>query len=225
MRRFAFAAFLLLILLLVGCGMNQRVDLGVPQSAGSSEVSLSENTVYRSDISIEDCRLCRDDTDNGALSPWGQNNIALISLNTFEIMPVEINRYDCGQPVEEFAGYGSIEGFESKNGGFSATLMCDYNRGYAAGFVCLYDDAALDIGKAVNFLCENCLNEILPLHPDRCFGVGAIDLATKEVRIFAEGLHGFTLGDFYINCDLQDQENDQQRMDILIFCCSIRYEK
>ena len=232
MRRFAFALLPLLLLFLAGCGMMQKAgpgeaqsdNLSVPQSAAPSDDSLSENTVYRSNISAENCRLCGSGTDSGRPSPWGQNSIALISLNTFEIMPVGINRYDGGQPVEEVAGYGSIEGGTGKDGGFSATLICDHDRGYATGFVCFHDDEVLDINKMADFLCEDCLNEILPTYPDRCFGAGAIDLATKEVRIFAEGLHGFTLGGFYIDCDLQDQENDQQRMDILIFYCPIRYE-
>lgn len=233
MRRCAFAALLLPVLLLAGCGMVQSTDSGrppsddsgVPQSAGSSEISFSENVICRSNLSAEDCRLCGSGTDSGLPSPWGQDNIALISLNTFEIVPAGINRYDGGQPVEEFAGYSSIESGVSKNGGFSATLICDCDRGYATGFVDFHDDAVLDTGEASNFLCENCLNKLLPLYPDRCFGVGAIDLATKEVRIFAEDLGGFTLGDFYIDCDLQDRENAQGRMDILIFYCPARYEK
>lgn len=74
-------------------------------------------------------------------------------------------------------------------------------------------------------MCENCPNAILPLTPDRCFGVGAINLATKEVHIFAEDLNGFTLGDFYIGCDLQDPDGDEPRMDILIFYCPIQDQK
>lgn len=233
MKRFTFAAFLLLIFLLAGCEMMQTAEpnalqsdnSGAPQGAGPSDISFSENTIYRSGTSAEDCRLCGSGTDNETPFPWGQNNIALISLNTFEIIPVGINRYDGGQPVEEFAGFGSIGGGQSGDSGFSATLMCDHDRGYATGSVCFHDDAVLDTGKAAEFLCENCLNEILPLHPDRCFGVGAIDLATKEVRIFAEDLNGFTLGDFYIDCDLQNPDGDKPRMDILVFACPIRYQK
>ena len=233
MRRFVFALFLLPVLLLAGCEMMQTAapvepqsdDSGAQQSAGSSDASFSENTIYRSGTSAEDCRLCGSNTDNEMPSPWGENNIALISLNTFEIIPVGINRYDGGQLVEEFAGYGSFGGGAGKNGGFLATLMCDHDRGYATGLVCFHDDAVLDTGKAAEFLCENCLNKILPRQADRCFGVGAINLDTREVRLFAEGLNGFTLGDFYINCDLQDPNVDKPRMDILIFYCPIRYEK
>ena len=83
----------------------------------------------------------------------------------------------------------------------------------------------LDISKAANLLCVDCLNGILPSQIDLCFGVGAVNLATREVRIFEERLGGFTSGDFYIDCDLQDLDGDTHRMDILIFYAPIRYEK
>ena len=45
-----------------------------------------------STVSAEDCFLC----GSGAGDPfyWGQNNVGIISLHTFEVLPVEINRYD-----------------------------------------------------------------------------------------------------------------------------------
>ena len=119
----------------------------------------------------------------------------------------------------------SFGGGESKDGGFDASLLQNYDRGYATGHVDFYCDEVLDISKAAGFLCEDCLNEILPSRIDRCFGVGAINLATKEVRIFEKHLGGFGLGDFYIDCDLRDRDGDTHRMDFLIFYCPIRYEK
>ena len=100
--------------------------------------------------------------------------------------------------------------------------MQDSDRGYATGSVDFHSDEVLDTSKAADFLCANCLNEILPLQIDRCCGVGAVNLATREVRIFEERLGGFTLGDFYIDCDLRDLEGDAHRMDILVFSCPIR---
>ena len=88
-----------------------------------------------------------------------------------------------------------------------------------------YNDEVLDVSKAAGYLCEECLNKILPPRIDRCFGVGAINLATKEVRVFEEHLGGFGLGDFYIDCDLQDWNGSKHRMDLLIFYCPIRFEK
>ena len=217
MRRFVFALLLPLTLVSAGCGITQ--------STVSNDTAVSANLAYYSDISAEDCYLCGGGIENLIPSYWGQNNIALISLNTFEIKPLEINRYNRdGQRLEEYAGTVSFGGGGSKDGGFSASLMQDYDRGYATVSVDFYNDAMLDISKAAGFLCADCLNEILPSQSDRCFGVGAVNLATKEVRIFEEHLSGFTLGDFYIDCDLQNQDGDTHRMDILIFYCPVRYQ-
>ena len=218
MRRFIFAVFLPLILVLTGCGMDRGIG---------SETTFSTRTSYSSDTSAEDCYLCGGGIENLIPSYWGQNNIAFISLNTFEIKPLEINRYDKidGRLIEEYAGTVSFGGAGSKDGGFSASLMQDSDRGYATGIVDFNNDEVLDISKTADFLCENCLNELLPSQIDRCFGVGVVNLAIKKIRIFEERLSGFTLGNFYIDCDLQDQGGDKHRMDLLVFYCPMRYEK
>ena len=219
MRRFILILFLLLMLMLAGCKVGQSAD--------SNSATASVKTPYHSDISTEDCYLCGGGIENLMSYYWGQNNIALISLNTFEIKPLEINRYDRtdGRLIEEYAGAVSFGGSGSKDGGFAASLLQNYDRGYATGHVDFYDDEVLDVSKAAGFLCEECLNKILPSQLDRYFGVGAINLATKEIRVFEEHLRGFGLGDFYIDCDLQDRDDGKRWMNLLIFYCPIQYEK
>lgn len=218
MRQSVFALLLALMLVLTGCVMKQSTDL--------SNASDFSKTVYSSDTSTKNCYLCGDGIRNLIPSYWDQNNIALISLNTFEIKPLEINRYNGidGRLVEEYAGTVSLV-VGNNNGGFSTNLMLNSDRGYATGSVSLNGDEMLDLNKVASFLCEDCLNGILPAQVDECFGLGAINLSTGKVRIFDEHLGGFTLGDFYVKCDLQEKNGDTRRMDILIFFCPIRYEK
>ena len=220
MRQFIFHLLLLLMLILAGCKVGQSVD--------SNGAAASVKTPYSSDTSTEDCYLCGGGIEN--LTPsyyWGQNNIALISLNTFEIKPLEINRYDRidGRLIEEYAGTVSFGGNGSKDGGFAASLLQNYDRGYTTGHVDFYDDEVLDVSKAAGLLCEGCLNKILSSQLDQYFGVGVINLATKEVRIFEEHLRGFGLGNFYIDCVLKDRDDGKRRMNIMIIYCPIRYEK
>ena len=219
MRQLIFVLLLPFILVLAGCEMKQNTY--------SSDTTVSAKTVYSSDTSAEDCYLCGGGIESLIPSYWGQNNIALFSLNTFEIKPLEINRYDIvdGRLIEEYVGAVSFGGSNSKDGGFGASLLQNYDRGYATGHVDFCDDETLDVNKAAGFLCEDCLNKILPSQIDRYFGVGAINLATKEIRIFEKHLRGFGLGDFYIDCDLQEQGNGKHRMNLLVFYCPIRYEK
>ena len=105
MRRSTFTLPLILVLFLTGCEMMQTAASSIPESTDSSSLSFSENLTYSSNISPDDCYLCNGKIENLIPSKWGQNNIALISLNTFEIKPLEINRYDGDQLIEEFAGF------------------------------------------------------------------------------------------------------------------------
>ena len=147
-------------------------------------------------------------------------------MNTFEMKPIEINRYDIdGQMIEEAIGAVSLGGGASKDGGFSATVLLDYDRGYATGSMEFHDDKTLDIDKAVTFLCAECLNEILPQDIEQCFGVGVISLATKEIHIFEQCVTGFGLGDFYIDCDLKEPSRGSCQMSLFIVYCPIRYEE
>lgn len=103
--------------------------------------------------------------------------------------------------------------------------MLEYDRGYADGSVDFFSDEALDVDEAASFLCADCLNGILPKEISQCLGVGAINLDTKEIRLFEKNLAGFGLGNFYIHCDLKEQKNgDSYRMDLLILYCPLRYK-
>lgn len=217
MKRIAAIALIVLALCLLGYGMFRKASAG----------TASEKIVYSSEVSAEDCCLC----GNGIIEDmipfyWGQDNIALISLNTFEIKPIEINRYDIdGQMIEEAIGVVSLGGGASKDGGFSATVLLDYDRGYATGSMEFHDDKTLDVDKAATFLCAECLNEILPQDIEQCFGVGVISLATKEIHLFEQCVTGFGLGDFYIDCDLKEPSRGSCQMSLFIVYCPIRYEE
>lgn len=211
MKRFSIIPLLLVMLVLSGCGMEQS-------STASAEAS------YTSDTPAEDCYLCGGGIENLLLAfYWGQDNIALLSLNTFDIKPIEINRYDrlTGQLIEEYAGTASHGGGGSIDGGFSTNLLLDDDRGYADGTLDFCNDEVLNIDKITEFLCADCLNKILPPQSGQCFGVGVIHLDTKEVRVFEKQLSGFGLGDFRIDCDWVNQNG--KRMSLLIFYCPIRY--
>lgn len=162
-------------------------------------------------VPAEDCFLC----GRAEESPWGQNNIGIISLNTFEIMPVGINRYDDGGwLIEENTGCVRMRSFQSRENGFRGSGMEDPDRGYAILTVTLGEDGAADREKAAAFLCEECLERI----GAEGIGLGAVDLITGEVRAFDKQTKGFGLGDFYIHCDWEGEE----KLELLVFYSPLR---
>lgn len=220
MKRWICTLLIWAILALPGCGQGK--------GAGIDGHTTPEATTYHSATPAEDCYLCGNGAEDLIPLSWGQDNVALFSLNTFEIRPLEINRYDRldGHLIEEAAGVLSFGGSKGRDGGFSTSLLLDCDRGYATGSVEFLGDETLDIDKAASFLCEDCLNKILPQKISQCFGVGAIHLQTKEVCMFEQHLGGFGLGDFRFDCNLrQCGRSNSHQMDLLVFYCPMRYDE
>ena len=89
-------AVLFLIVSLTGCAFDNpaQSDGGVTGKASST-----------------DCPLCGDNGKDAFPSLWGQDNIALVSLSSFDVQLIEINQFDAeGKMREEYAGVVSFAG-------------------------------------------------------------------------------------------------------------------
>lgn len=213
MKRLTLVLLALLLPMLSGC----RAEESPPWDS---------ETEYFSDTSAEDCYLCGGGIENLVSSYWGQKNLAFVSLNTFEIVPLEINRYDKidGHLIEEYVGTTYFGGGSGADGGFSTRLLINCDRGIAGGALDFYNDETLDMDKAASFLCADCLEKIIKSADGPCFGVGMIDLETKNFHILGKRLGGFPLGDYYTFCELQEQKNNHPlQMELLIIYCPRRY--
>ena len=205
-------ATLFLVVCLTGCA--------------SSDDPTQSDGKGMANVTSADCPLCRDIEENSYQSLWGQDNIALVSLNSFDIKPIEINQFDSeGKLREEYAGVVSFAGGAGKDGGFSAHLLVDYNRGFATGTVELNNDITFDYEKVSSSLCADCLEKLEFYEAENCAGVAVINLKTKEIRVFEKDFTGFGLGDFYLDFDLEEGSDGEDEIDLLIFYCPVRYEK
>ena len=117
----------------------------------------------------------------------------------------------------QHVGAVSFDGGDSIDNGFSAILLVDYDNGHAMGPLHFCNDRKLDADQASSFFCENCLNEILLQNLEQCFGVGTVNLSTKETQIFEENISEFILGDFFIDCNLKEPGEDTCWIDLEIF--------
>lgn len=170
----------------------------------------------------EACFLCGSGSGE---SYWGQNNIGIISLNTFAVFPLEINRYDGeGTLIEENTGCASLRSFQNGEEGFYVQVLEDTGRGYALGTVTLYQDEVLDAEKAVAFLCQGCMDTLFSESLTKKFGVGMIDFATGKITLLEEKVTGFGLGDHYIHCGWKETK-DSKGVNIGVFYCPPRYSE
>ena len=205
-------AVLFLIVSLTGCDSSDN-----PAQSGSEVVDNAVST---------DCPLCGGNEENSYQSLWGQDNIALVSLNSYDIKLIGINQFDAeGKPREEYAGVVSFAGGEGKDGGFSAHLLVNYDRGYATGTVELNNDVVFDYEKVSFSLCADCLEKLEFYRAENCVGVAAIDLQTREIRVFEKEYKGFGLGDFYLDFNFEKGSDGENEMNLLILYCPVRYEK
>ena len=79
MRRFLCATTALMVLLTACSGPG----------ATETEPTAYEHIPYVSTITAEECFICGDTQSS---LHWGEENVGILNLNTFEILRIEINR-------------------------------------------------------------------------------------------------------------------------------------
>lgn len=201
---------IVLVLTLTGC------------LAGKSADGYFPDKHFESSVTPEECFICSPSTAH-----WGENNVGIISLNSFEMLPIEINRYhNGGVLIEENTGTFSMRPFHSEEGGFQASLMTDPDRGHASASILLHDDDTLDVEKTACFLCEDCLNNVTGGIVKNEYGLGIINFETKEIQVIEENMKGVSSGDYYVHCDFMgwNKEEKSNQLELLIFYCPLRYK-
>lgn len=197
------ATVILLGLCLTGC-------------AGEEKSRGPEPGKVLSRVAQEACLLCG---DGGAeLFPWGQDNIGIFSLNTFNVTPIDINRYgQDGKPVKSASGTLRTYTGEEQETGCSTSLTVDTDRGMAIIDCALGKDEILDAKRAADVLCQSCLDRALS---EDGTGVGIVDLATGEFRPLERAALGFGLGNYYVHCDWDDSQSWAK---LWVFYTPLRY--
>ena len=93
---------LCILLVLSGCAKPETSDTNTQTTYTHEE---KEEIIYTSKITKDDCYLCSKAGKTLLPAYAGQNNVGIICINTFDMSPVTINRYDDhGNLIEEPAG-------------------------------------------------------------------------------------------------------------------------
>lgn len=218
--------FLLLLVLLIlsGCSQTKANEIDT-QSTYYEEEDVE--MPYTSKVEKEECALCSQAGKTLLLAYAGQTNIGIICINTFDMSPVTINRYnDYGKPIKEKAGGTSMTRNSFGEGGMVTTVTANPDRGYADAHVGFTKDDSVDKDKVESLLCQECLNVIMEDTWEEPYGVGVINFETLEVRLFEKNITAFTFGDYYIDVDRRENKDNSEwtELDLLIFYCPLRYE-
>lgn len=172
---------------------------------------------YVSTITEANCFVCSESKGSPAELHWGEDNIGILNLNTFEILYLGVNRYEGGVLIEEPAGFMQTNGM---SGGVFATT--DPDRGYAHVQIS-GANGAIDAASIQSHLCQSCLDVINGMYfgdyPPEAYAV--VNFAEKSVRPLIQHTTFFTSEHYGIDCEFKEDGD----IDILVFYCPPRYQE
>jgi len=184
------------------------------------EKKTYEHIDYVSAITQDDCFICGTKDDPLTAAHWSEDNVAILDLNTFEILRLEINRYgDHGELVTTEAGYMQSYGMETETGWVHTYVHPD--RGFANVNISRVE-YNVDRDSVQNHLCQTCLDSI----NGDCFGddppaeLAVVNYTEKTIRPLITCTTGFGAGNFYVDCEFKEEG----KIDLLIFYCPPRYK-
>ena len=202
---------LVFLLLLTACSNGEQPSISKKEY---------EHIPYVSDLSQEECFVCGENPNHPTSSYWGEDNVGILNLNTFEVLYIEINRYDDnGQLIEETAGYMQMH---SMSNGESYVHSSD-NPDRGLSHIQIQGDRKPVDAKAIqSFLCQTCLDKI----NDMYFGdyppeeYALVNFSDKSIRPLIKNTTWFTFGNFDVDCDFEEDGD----IDLLIHYCPPRYK-
>lgn len=180
-----------------------------------------EHIDFVSTITQEDCFVCGNSTKDPMSLHWGEDNVAIVNLNTFEVLRLEINRYgDHGELIEETAGYMQTSSLIDNENESYAHAYTFPDNGYA-NVNLTGVQYAIDRDAIQGHLCKSCLDSINELWfgEDPPAEYGILSFEDRTIRPLITYTTGFGMGNFHVDCDFEDGG----KIDLLIFYCPPRY--
>ena len=161
---------------------------------------------YVSTITQEECYICGNNSDFAGFPYWGEDNVGIVNLNTFELLYLPINRYDDhGILIEEPAGYMTSGGMSNEETESYVHAFCFPDNGYAdlqfSGV-----QYAIDRDSVQRHLCQTCLDYINDFMLDEQLAAeyALVNFNDRRIRPLLKGHRWFAVGNYGIDCEFED---------------------
>lgn len=188
------------------------------QKSASASPRSYEHIDFISTIEKEDCCLCG---EAGSLAAyWGQDNLGLVNVNTFEVLSVDINTYDWdGAQIKEAQGV-----LVSRGGYLGESLIhmfTDPDRGDSHVDI-QYVGGTVDPEAIGSYLCEDCLEAFTDCYfeDEEVPEVAVVNFSTRKLRPLVPSYTWFTFGNYAVDCDFQEDES----ISLLVYYCPPRFQ-
>lgn len=173
-----------------------------------------EHIDYISRITSEECYVCGKTGNNAASAYWGEDNVGIVALNTFELVRLEINRYDeNGNLAEESAGYMTSGGLVSEETESYIHAYC-YPDSYYANVQISGVRYEINRESIETHLCQNCLDSVndhwFTDQPPAEYAI--VSFEERTIRPLMRSCAWFSAGNFGIDCEFKEDGN----IDLLI---------
>ena len=197
------SALLVSFLLIVLCGCSTPPT---SENDGDQE-PVSQRTYthveYRSKTTKESCYLCSDNAENKLTRYWGHNNLGLVNLNTFDVVELEINRYDhSGNQI--MAATGAMRMGLVDIGGISFSCRSDPDRSFASARF-THNGEEIDGDKIAGFLCQTCLDNFTKEYivEDIVFPIAIVNFSDRTLTPLQGKITGFAHSDYLAHFDFE----------------------
>ena len=166
--------------------------------------ATAAETEYKSEISPEKCFLCGDQSHQEESVYWGQDNVGLAHLNTFDVLPLRINRYDDSGVIirEEF---GILESDGLYRDDTYANSMTDPDRGYCSIQITKVK-YKIDRKAVQTHLCEDCIQTMNCVYwsEEEPPEFAIINFNDRTIQPLDRALTWFFSGNFGIDCEYKE---------------------
>lgn len=172
---------------------------------------------YVSNINSDNCFVC-----SGQGPYWGEDNVGIVNLNSFELLYLPINRYgDHGELIREESGVmisGSLIDQEA-NSYVNSKVFPDNAYAFAELTGVKY---SIDRDSIQSHLCQNCLDSINSLWftNQAPAEYAVVSLEKKTIQPLLNAHPWFSAGNYGIDCEFKDGG----AIDLLIHYCPPRYQ-
>lgn len=176
-----------------------------------------ERISFVSSIDTQDCFVCGEHTDPLTAHYWNEDNIGILNLNTFEMMYIEINRYnDNGDLIQEPTGVLVSDCLKCEDSWLHS--MTDPDRGYSHIDISNVT-GSIDKEAVQSKLCQKCLDQVNEVFTwGQPVEYAFVSFKDGLIRPMTESISWFTFGAYSVHSVIEEQ-----KMNLKVNYCPNRF--
>ncbi len=191
----------LLLITMLGCVAEPASET---ESVPTKPARTYTHPEYVSHTTKENCYLCGDNPESELTRYFGHKNLGIVNVNTFDVVELEINRYDhTGNQIMEATGCMTMGIVDV--GGINVSCRTDPDRSLAsASFT--HNGEEIDGDKISKFMCQECLDDFTKgyILEDEVFPIAIVDFSDRTLSPLQTKITGLGHADYLAHFDFEE---------------------